>query len=341
MPTGFFTVPVGSTFGCGGSDWQAAASDATSATPQTVAARLFTLLAPSSTHLSGDTISRHAQATPALPPCHAYAGAMTSLPRRFVRLPAAVALLLALGACGGTDDGDSETVADDPSAPTSSQSPTEQSPSPTPSGDADDGDDDGDDGTDDDQDDDGDQDGDEGAGGSALGPKLLTAAEMPGLNDQTSWTVEETGPEDDDGFGDCQRFPLADLGAQEVLVREFSDGDLEAEQLLARFVDAKSAWRVHQVLKTWRTKCAAHLDEDVEKIGPLRKVDVPSGVAEHYLVQYGDSDDEEHNFNGVALNRKGKLLSIVHIDVEGQDYNYPTGEEPAAKAARAVAGKIG
>ena len=50
-------------------------------------------------------------------------------------------------------------------------------------------------------------------------------------------------------------------------------------------------------------------------------------------MQYGDPGAEEQHWAGVGISRRGPYLSLVEIDLVGQDYNYPEGEEPAALAA--------
>ena len=99
--------------------------------------------------------------------------------------------------------------------------------------------------------------------------RLLTADELAGANDQTVWTVEATGPEDGATTGTCQRFDLVSVGANEAVRRTFTSNQdtVEAEQVVAEFADAKSAWRAHQVLKKWRATCADQVDADQVDVG--------------------------------------------------------------------------
>ena len=125
------------------------------------------------------------------------------------------------------------------------------------------------------------------------------------------------------------------------MVRSYAaDGDVAADQVLGEFADAKSAWRAHEVVKTWASECAEMLDAEVEKVSKLKEVAVPGGVAQQQLLQYGDDGADEHTFSGIAIVRHGSYLTIVQIDVVGQDYNYETGDEPAARAAVAANGKL-
>lgn len=283
------------------------------------------------------------------PKCHsphsvdAYSVHMLSLPRAPHRLPrrltsslaAGVLAALVLTSCGDDagDSGDDAVGADPSSAGSSSatappsassaesttpQEVTSAPPSPTgsdPTGSASD---------------------------SPVDDLFLTAEEMPGLNDATAWTEEGTEPEQGSVFGDCARFTLVDSGAEDAWIRVFTaEGQQKAAQLIATFADAKSAWRAEQTLRGWHRDCAEQIDAEVTKVNPIQPVKVASGKAFTYLVQYGKKGAEVHHFNGVAVNRNGKRLSVVLINNEGQDYNYASGREPAQRAARAVAEKLG
>lgn len=241
---------------------------------------------------------------------------------------------LVLTSCGSSDDSD-DAVGDDPSETTSapaSESPStsasESSEASTSSPSAS-----GSESSDTESDT---------AASSPVDDLFLTAEEMPGLNDATVWSEAETLPEGAQPFGDCAKFPLVDSGAENAWVRSFtSDGTQRAAQLIATFADAKSAWRVEQVLRGWHRDCAGTIDAEVERINPIEPAKVDAGKAFTYLLQFGQEDAEVHHFNGVAVNRSGKHLSVVLIDNEGQDYNYEAGQEPAQQAVRAVAKKFG
>ena len=175
-----------------------------------------------------------------------------------------------------------------------------------------------------------------------LKSRLLSPEELPGVNAITEWSVSGTEDEDGAGHGTCQKFSLVDIGADSSLVRSYdASGDVTAVQVLGEFADPKSAWRAHQVVKTWAAECAEMLDAEVEKVSKLTAVPVPAGLAQQQLLQYGNEDAEPHTFAGVAMTRRGSFLSIVQIDVIGQDYNYDEGDEPAARAAVAANQKLG
>ncbi|MET1060869.1 MAG: hypothetical protein ABWX84_14810 [Nocardioides sp.] len=238
----------------------------------------------------------------------------------------AAVFLLTLTGCGDdTRDTSGDTVGDDPSATAESPAATESTdPSAaasdtaeaTPSSDPAD---------------------------TGLEGRLLTADELAGVNDETTWTVASTGPEDGATTGSCQRFDFVSLGANEAVRRTFTSNQdtVEAEQVVAEFADAKSAWRAHQVLKKWRTTCADQVDAADVKVGDLQSLKAGDGFADSYVVRYGDAGAEEQHWDGAGISRRGPFLSLVEIGLVGQDYNYPAGEEPASLAAKSALADLG
>jgi hypothetical protein len=176
-----------------------------------------------------------------------------------------------------------------------------------------------------------------------LEARLLTADQMPGVNDETTWTVDSSGPEDGTTLGGCQRFDFVSLGASEAVTRTFSSNQdtVTAGQVVAKFADAKSAWRAHQVLKKWRATCADQIEAAEVEVGDLRTLSVSAGHADAYVVRYGDAGAEDQHWAGTGISRRGPLLSLVHIELVGQDYNYPAGEEPAALGAMSALTNLG
>ena len=176
-----------------------------------------------------------------------------------------------------------------------------------------------------------------------LETRLLTADELAGANDATVWKVASSGPEDGETTGTCQRFDLVSVGANEAVRRTFSSNQdtVEAEQVVAEFADAKSAWRAHQVLKKWRDTCAEQVDAADVNVGPLQSLKVDAGFADSYVVRYGDAGAEEQHWDGAGISRRGPFLSLVEIDLVGQDYNYPAGQEPASLAAMSALAHLG
>ena len=257
---------------------------------------------------------------------------MALLPRLRGRagLLAAVSIITLAGCGSQTDNasGDTDAVRDDPSETTSAPAsepasePTESEPTAEASTT---------------------EEASEDPAPAGLEGRLLTAAELPGINEQTAWTVKATGPQGDTAYGECQRFDFVSMGATEAVLRTFTSNQdtVTAGQVVAEFADAKSAWRAHEVLKSWRAKCAEQLQGKERSVGDLTDVAVPAGVAQDYVLQYGDTGAEVQHFDGVGIARRGAYLSLVEIDLQGQDYNYPTGERPGALAARAAVAKLG
>ena len=225
----------------------------------------------------------------------------------------AAAFLLALAGCGDdTRATGGDTVGDDPSAPSESAT-TEPSETTTATDTA----------------------SSSAPAGSGLEARLLSPDEMAGANEETVWEAAASGPENGRTTGSCQRFDLVSLGASEAVVRAFTSNQdtVEAVQVVAEFADAKSAWRAHQVLKKWRSTCADRIDAADVSVSDLRALPVSVGHGDSYVVRYGDAGAEDQHWAGVGISRRGPLLSLVQIDLVGQDYNYPAGEEPASLAA--------
>jgi hypothetical protein len=172
---------------------------------------------------------------------------------------------------------------------------------------------------------------------------LPGAAERAGVTDQTGWTVDATGPADGATTRTCQRFDLVSVGANEAVRRTFTSNQdsVEAEQVVAEFADAKSAWRAHQVLKKWRATCADQIKADITDVGDLRTLPVSEGFADSYVVRYGDAGAQDQQWDGTGISRRGPFLSVVQIGLVGQDYTYPAGEDPASLSAMSALGSLG
>ncbi|NYG58531.1 hypothetical protein BJ980_001454 [Nocardioides daedukensis] len=247
--------------------------------------------------------------------------------RRAHPLPLALAglgLAALLTGCGEYTGEEPSNVASDPSATASpSESPSEsptasESPSQSPTA---------------------------SESATASGPEgmLLTAEEMPGLSDATTWTEESTEPQglEADGssaVGACQLTPLHDIGATEAIQRTFSGPEgATATQVIATLADDKSVRQTHQVLVSWHDKCESTIEGS--SVTELEEVTVPTGTAESYVVSYG-SDAEASTWESVAINVSGTHISLVVIENQGMDYNYEKDKTPAVLAAKAVADKL-
>ena len=86
---------------------------------------------------------------------------------------------------------------------------------------------------------------------------LLTAETLPAAG-ADGWVVRSTAPEGPRRVGPCQQASLVDIGALHAVIRVFDGPEgsgLRSRQLVARLADPKSAWRTHEVLRSWRAEC--------------------------------------------------------------------------------------
>ncbi len=217
-----------------------------------------------------------------------------------------LAVTLTVAGCASPDDAPSEPVAGDPpttSAPTLTPSAPVETPEPveTP---------------------------------ATLSDRLLATDAVPGLNAEWIWQDGETGPADDQAFGLCAKVDLISIGATEVVERTYFppvDTDDGAAQQIAEFPDATTTATAMKVLKSWRKNCAKTAKN--VKVGPLVAIDGGSW----YLVTQSPPNKDEGLFQAVGLVTSGNRISVLTIDLLGQDYNYPAGQEPMVAMVRAAA----
>lgn len=165
---------------------------------------------------------------------------------------------------------------------------------------------------------------------------LLTTRTLPHLGGH-DWTVRTTGPEPRRPVGVCQKTPLADIGALEAVHRGFVGPDgagISARQVVARFADARSAWRAHEVLVAWRDDCAERADRPGTRVGPLREVVLDSGAGDHYRSAHGTRPDRDTA--GLGIHRRGPWLSVVVLT--SPQVTYPRDWQPSRRAVRRIAG---
>ena len=183
---------------------------------------------------------------------------------------------------------------------------------------------------------------------TGLAGRLLAADAMPGFNAGYRWTQGPTRPESpSSSFGTCQKFSLTSIGAERALVRRFrpatsdpSAGHDRAGQLVAQFPDPQTARRAFAVLKAWRAGCAERLRRFTRpKVGPLQDVPVQGGSGGWYLLTYGPvpADPDAQFFDAQGMAVVGARVTMVSLVLAGQDYDYETGQEPAALAVRRAA----
>jgi len=181
--------------------------------------------------------------------------------------------------------------------------------------------------------------------------KLLSAEDVPGFNEEFSWTVESTRMrEGQQPFGTCHKFAMTSIGAAKVAVRSYAPASdstgSTASHLVAEFADEMTAKRGFEVLKSWAGQCDEELGEyDRFETGSLQPVpvDAEGGFGHWYLLTYGPTqgDPDAGFFDAQGLTRVGNTISALQMRLVGQDYNYPAGEEPMVTAVQNAAVRLG
>jgi hypothetical protein len=174
---------------------------------------------------------------------------------------------------------------------------------------------------------------------------LLTANEMPALNDTVRWKQGATGPVSSQAFGLCAKFDVLSIGAEQAVERRFTAGSKgtastdTAAQQIATFPDATTTARATKVLQAWHKTCAARVKGTAVRVGPISSVPVAKGTGWWYLVSYVRGG--EGHFHGFGVDVVGNRVSLVAMDVTGADHDYPSGQDPVQLAVKAAAGKLG
>lgn len=154
---------------------------------------------------------------------------------------------------------------------------------------------------------------------------LLAPEDLPTFGG--AWTARTAA--DEPTVGACQKTPLSTIGAMESAQRTYvAEDGASAVQVVARFGDAKSAWRAHEVLAAWRDDCAERLGNPSSSVGPLEDVSVPAGSGSSYRSTLRKS------VAGLGILRSGEYLTLVEISAAPS--SYPAGWEPARVAVRRV-----
>lgn len=154
---------------------------------------------------------------------------------------------------------------------------------------------------------------------------LLDADRIPTFDGHT-WKLSSTGHAG--AVGACQKTELETIGAVEAVSRRFTAEDgLAAVQVVARFPDAKTAWRAHQVLVAWREDCEERVRDST--VGPMEPVAVTAGTADSYLGSF------RARSAGLGILRSGAILTLVEV-AAGREA-YPTKWDPARVAVRRIA----
>jgi hypothetical protein len=170
---------------------------------------------------------------------------------------------------------------------------------------------------------------------------LLAAAELPQLNATARWTEVRTGAAGQRPFGLCQKFDLLTIGAESAVERTYvTAGKSTAGQQVAVFPDAQNALRASKVIEAWQRDCARRVKAKNLKVQPIADVAVPRGKGWWYIVSFARSDDDGH-FHSLGMVLSGTRMSLIRMDHDGQDHNYPAGKDPMQLAVKAVSARLG
>jgi hypothetical protein len=170
---------------------------------------------------------------------------------------------------------------------------------------------------------------------------LLTAAEVPPLNEAVRWKQGRTGPVSSDAFGLCAKFDVLSIGAEQAVERRFTatQGTATAGQQVATFPDATNTARATKVLQSWQRTCAGRVPGTKANVRPIESVPVAQGTGWWYLVSY--TRGGQGHFHAFGVNVVGNRISLVSMDVTGADHDYPPGQDPVQLAVKAAAKKLG
>lgn len=169
------------------------------------------------------------------------------------------------------------------------------------------------------------------AGGS-LADVLLTADQVPGLNDDSPWTQGATGAVGEQPFGWCARTGASTIGAQDGVQRDFTSGDDRAAQQVLDFVDPTNARRAEQVFRGWHRDCRG------ARVRPVQSLPVAGGTAFWYLASRSGGDGTWEAF---GLARVGARITVLRMEHTGQDHSYAPGEDPLERALATAADRLG
>ena len=168
---------------------------------------------------------------------------------------------------------------------------------------------------------------------------LLTAAEMPQLNPASPWKVGRTGPAGTRPFGLCQKFDLLTIGATEAVERTFTHQGDTAGQQVAEFPDAQTAVRASKVLEAWHRSCAERVPGQRVRVRPITDVAVTKGTGWNYLVSFERGGTGHFHSFGLVLS--GPRMTLLRMDHDGQDHNYPPGKDPMELAVKDASARMG
>ena len=169
---------------------------------------------------------------------------------------------------------------------------------------------------------------------------LLTAAEMPQLNSSSPGQVGRTGPAGTRPFGLCQKFDLLTIGAIEAVERTFTHEGDTAGQQVAEFADAQTRGPGEQG--------PGGLAPQLCRAGPRPE---RAGAPDHRRRRSprGRAGTTSSASSGAARATStpsgwcspGTRMTLLRMDHDGQDHNYPPGKDPMELAVKACISQNG
>jgi hypothetical protein len=176
---------------------------------------------------------------------------------------------------------------------------------------------------------------------------LLSAAQLPGLNDQHRWRSVSTARGDGrTSAASCAHVGFESIGATHMVRRNYAArGGARASQVLARFADAQSAQRAYAVWQAWNVGCRDWLIErgkqDV-RVAPTTQLRPAGGEAFWWLTTYGPVPGEPFAtyFEATGVLRMRRTIALVVNRSVGQDYNYAPRDAPVYRALLAAARQL-
>ena len=186
---------------------------------------------------------------------------------------------------------------------------------------------------------------------SDLAARLLPARRVGGLNDTWRWRDGETRTVEPPAgqLADCFRFSFATIGATDVATRTYrapagtDDGEASALQVVAEMGDERTAIRVMEVLRSWRTSCQSRLNDASDqphRVSSAAELDAGDDAFEYLHTTTGSTRDTTL-FEDVAQVRVGRRIALVVVRLDAQDYNYEPAESPASRSVVAAARRLG
>jgi hypothetical protein len=183
--------------------------------------------------------------------------------------------------------------------------------------------------------------------GIELAARLLPAGKVGKLNQEWRWLAGNDLRREPARMVACHRAGLLDIGADELAVREYTsdlDAAVRAYQLVAAYPDEMTARRAHRVLESWHGSCKQRLEQrssggDGVHVSPIEQAPTSRGTGLSY-VSFRPTATGTAAIDNVGFLRDGRVLTLVVVKLEGDDYNYPRGRTPAATTLRAAAALV-